>query len=68
MASISLSGNGLQSSVESQNSSKSHSPSSSVASTLTVTGQQERSITPISSSEGCGSDTEKKVNNKRLTY
>lgn len=62
VASISLSGNGLQSSMESQNSSKSHSPASSVTSTLTVTGNQERSTTPTSTSDG-GSDSERaKVN------
>lgn len=53
MASMSLSANGLQSTTESQCSSKSHSPAGSVTSTLTLTGLIENSGTPNSGSE-CG--------------
>jgi hypothetical protein len=48
---MSFSGNGLQSSTGSQCSSKSHSPSGSIASTMTVAGKSERSHTPNSGSE-----------------
>lgn len=51
MASLSLTGNGLQSSTESQSSSKSHSPASSATSTMTITGYQDRAITPNSTSD-----------------
>lgn len=51
MASLSLTGNGLQSNTESQSSSKSHSPASSATSTMTITGYQDRAITPISTSD-----------------
>jgi hypothetical protein len=51
LANMSFSGNGLQSSTGSQCSSKSHSPSGSIASTMTVAGKSERSHTPNSGSE-----------------
>ncbi|KAF5297586.1 hypothetical protein FQA39_LY12062 [Lamprigera yunnana] len=52
VASMSVSGNGLQSNVESQCSSKSHSPAGSITSTLTLAEQTEGTSTPNS---GCDS-------------
>lgn len=49
---MSFSGNGIQSSTASQSSSKSHSPSGSINSTLTLTGHND-GTTPGSGSE-CG--------------
>lgn len=63
MASMSISGNGLQSSAESQCSSKSHSPAGSVTSTLTLTGRNESTGTPNSGSE-CGESQERENKEK----
>lgn len=67
MASMSISGNGLQSSVGSQSSSKSHSPAGSVTSTLTLTGKNESTGTPNSGSE-CGETYEKDKDKSMVTF
>ncbi|KAK9873714.1 hypothetical protein WA026_002070 [Henosepilachna vigintioctopunctata] len=56
-----VSGNGIHSSTGSQCSSKSHSPAGSLTSTMTLTGKQDRSLTPISGTEGGDLEKTKKI-------